>query len=97
MADTMEAIFANTLTTKGADGAVTRWRFNRDGTYAMTAPDGSSGTGTFKVDAGGFHFKPDGGEGATVAAPPAGKSVGDSWETAGPDGAAVTVTIVAGR
>lgn len=94
---TMDAILANTLTTQGADGATTRWHFNADGTFRMTAPNGQAGTGTYTSDASKFCVTPQGGQQACVAPAPEGKGVGDSWQTKDAGGNAVTVSIVAGR
>ncbi len=96
-ASTMDAILANTLVTQGADGAQSQWKFNADGSYTMTAAGGTTGAGTFTNGADGFCITPNGGERLCVSSPPDGKGVGDSWTTQGADGAAINVSIQAGR
>jgi hypothetical protein len=95
--ETMDVVYANTLTTQGADGAVTRWAFNKDGSYRVTLPDGATGEGTYRQDAKQFCITPKGDKESCVAPAPAGKGVGDSWEMKDASGAQVTVKIVAGR
>jgi hypothetical protein len=71
--------------------------FNADGSFGMTAPDGAQAAGTYRVTADQFCLTLAGAEEICVAAPPADKNIGDSWETAGADGAAMTIAIVSGR
>jgi len=98
LADTLEVMKTNTVTTALTDGAITRWHFNADGTFAMTAPDGTQGGGAYRTTADQLCLTMTGAtEEVCVAAPPADKNVGDTWQTQGADGAAMTVSIVAGR
>ena len=94
---TIDAIRANTVTTKAADGALTSWRFNADGTFQMKTPDGKSSGGTYTSDDAHFCFTPQGGQQACVAPAPANKGPGDSWQTKDAQGKDITVAIVPGR
>jgi len=96
-AATIDAMTANTLTVTDQAGVTLSYQFNTDGSYTVAMPDGSAGDGVWRVNASQFCFTPTGADEACVAAPPAGKGPGDSWTTADPTGAPVTVSIVSGR
>jgi hypothetical protein len=96
-AGTIDAVVANTLTSTDASGVTTTYLFNGDGSYTVTLPDGSGGSGAWRVSGSQFCFTPAGVEEICVAAPPEGKGPGDSWPAAAPDGSPLTVSIIAGR
>lgn len=94
-AATPEAFYGNTVVTT-LDGASTKWYFSKDGTYSITAPDGSASGGAWTIIAGELCVTPKGAEKLCVAMP-AEKTVGDSWNSTNSAGQSFTTTIVAGR
>jgi hypothetical protein len=95
-ADTMQNGYGNTFVVTTANGAVLRYQFNADNTFAMTAPDGSQVSGAYEVANGQICITPAGGERGCTAYV-GDKNVGDTWTQAGADGSQITVTLQAGR
>ena len=96
-ADTLDALFKNTLLLADAQGGVTTVQFSEEGKFEQTNVRG--------VWAAGFWEKEEGrlcmtarGEARLCMPLEADKSVGDSWEIRGPTGRLVwTATIAEGR
>jgi hypothetical protein len=96
-ADTIENAYSNTIvvTPAGSDAGA-RYLFEADGTFTMTAPDGSAVNGAYAVNGDQICLTPEGGEqGCTTYV--GDKNVGDSWTQTGIDGSEITVTLEAGR
>jgi hypothetical protein len=95
-ADTLQNGYGNTFVVTTANGAVLRYHFNADNTFALHAPDGSHVSGTYEIANGQLCITPAGGErGCTTYV--GDKNVGDTWTQTGVDGSQVTVTLQAGR
>jgi hypothetical protein len=98
--DPMATRYDNTVTITNAKGEVTKIHYNKDGTLAVTQPDGTKGTGKWAMKGDKLCVTPDAGPMAgkeQCSAFQAGKKVGDSWEQTLADGSKVKVAIVAGR
>lgn len=96
-ADTMENTYANTIVVTYPSGAETRYFFNQDGTFTGVAPGGSTMAGRWTVSGDQLCLIPPGGQQPTCTTIETGKGVGDTWQQSGADGAAITVTLQAGR
>jgi opacity protein-like surface antigen len=98
--DPMASRYDNTVTITNAKNEVTKLHYNKDGTVAVTNPDGTKGTGKWAMKADKLCVTPDAGPMAgkeQCSAFTAGKKVGDSWDQTLADGSKVKVAIVAGR
>jgi hypothetical protein len=98
--DPMASRYDNTVVLKMADGKETKLHYNKDGTLGVTQPDGTKGTGKWKLNGDKLCVTPDAGPTAgkeQCSAFTAGKKVGDSWEQTLADGSKAQVSIVAGR
>jgi hypothetical protein len=95
-ADVMAAYYGNTAEVKQADGAVLRYHFNADGSFALIAPDGAKVSGTYKVANGKICLTPAGGQ-PGCAPMVDGKKVGDTWDLTNDQGQKLSVTLKAGR
>lgn len=95
-AGSLDGAFGNTVNVTLENGAVVRYHFNADHTYAMYTPDGAQVSGTWEESGDQVCTTPAGGARSCVAANP-GRTVGDTWQQAGADGASVTVSITPGR
>ncbi|MEZ6023967.1 MAG: hypothetical protein R3C16_11260 [Hyphomonadaceae bacterium] len=94
-AGTVENGYGNTFVVTSASGVSLRYHFNEDGTFAVTAPDGQTASGTYTVSGDQLCMTQNGQEGCVAVQ--ADKNVGDSWEQTGADGSPITVTLEAGR
>jgi hypothetical protein len=95
-ADTIENGYGNTFVVTNGEGVTVRYQFNADLTFAATAPDGSTVSGTYEVADGQLCLTPAGGErGCTQYV--GDKNVGDTWTQAATDGGQITVMLEAGR
>lgn len=95
-ADTMQNGYGNTFVVTTSSGAVLRYHFNADNTFAMHGPDGAHVSGTYELANGQLCITPAGGErGCTAYA--GDKNVGDTWTQAAADGSQITVKLEAGR
>lgn len=95
-AGTIEASFGNTLSATDANGAVTRYYFNADHTYAMTLPNGTRIEGTWEADAQQTCLTPTGGA-RDCNAFESQHVLGDNWNVTMPDGSTLVVAITPGR
>lgn len=94
---TMEATFGNTVTVSDASGnTLASYFMNADGTFSLTGADGTSAAGTWRETDTEVCLTVTGGE-ESCSPLSAGHGVGDTWEATGADGAAITLTITAGR
>ncbi len=92
--DTMSPMYANTATVTSADGTVTKYYFNEDGSF--TTDGDLAGAWTSSDDQ--LCLIPTGSEDqlcATVGAEK--RSVGDTYEITTSDGSIASVTLEAGR
>jgi hypothetical protein len=95
-ADTIQNGYGNTFVVTNGEGVSVRYHFNADGTFAATAPDGSTASGTYEVADGQLCLTPAGSERACTQYV-GDKNVGDTWTQAATDGGQITVTLEAGR
>lgn len=97
--DLMASRYDNTVVVKAADGKETKLHYNKDGTLAVTQPDGTKGTAKWVVKDGKLCITADAGPtaGKENCNPLAAHKVGDAWEQTLADGSKVAVSIVAGR
>lgn len=95
-ADTIENGYGNTFVVTNGEGVTVRYHFNADGSFAATAPDGSTISGAYEVADGQLCLTPAGGERGCTAYV-GDKNVGDTWTQAATDGGQITVTLEAGR
>ncbi len=96
-ADPMASAYGNTVVITYGDGTTVNLYVNEDGTYTGSSPMGES-AGTWAISGGQTCFTQSSPE-ATPAScsKTVSKNVGDTWTSTGQGGAAVTVTIQAGR
>ncbi len=95
-ADTMQNAVGNTLVVTTSSGAVVRYHFSADGSYAATLPDGSAGAGAWEVAGDQICLTPTGGaRGCTGYV--ADKYVGETWTQTSVDGSQIAVAIQAGQ
>jgi hypothetical protein len=98
--DPMASRYENTVTITNAKNEVTKLHYNKDGTVAVTNPDGTKATGKWAMKGDKLCVTPDAGPMAgkeQCSAFAAGKKPGDSWDQTLADGSKVKVAIVAGR
>jgi hypothetical protein len=95
-ADTIENGYGNTFVVSLGDGATALYRFDADGTFSATGPDGSTQAGRYEVANNQLCFL---GEGDQRQCAPlvSGKNVGDTWQQTDASGNPITVTLRAGR
>ena len=97
--DLMAGRYENTVTLTAADGKVTKLHYNKDGTMAITNPDGTKGTGKWAVTDGKLCVTLDQGPtaGKENCNPAVERKVGDTWDVKLADGSTAKAALVAGR
>lgn len=98
-ADTLHALFENTLTLTDARGRVTAYLFSSGGMFEQSTSTGAAAGDWHVRDTGQLCLQAERATALTcLPSLPADKSVGDTWEVLGPTGrAAFTARIVEGR
>ena len=99
-ADAMASAYGNTVNITYPDGTAVKLFVNEDGTYTIDSPAGaSSGAWAIKGSQTCFtQVDPAPAAGMSPScSPTVTKNVGDSWTGTGQGGAAVTISISAGR
>ena len=96
--DPMASRYDNTTTVTDANGT-TKVYYNKDGTLTSTQPDGSKGTGKWKVADGKLCVTLDAGPnaGMETCSPLVERKVGDTWDVTLANGTKAKVALVAGR
>ena len=98
----MDGAFGNTVVLDYGNNMVAKMHANADGSYSVLQPDGKTSKGTWTATGGQTCFSqtdpaPPAGAAPSCSASVDGKVAGDSWTGAGAGGAAVKISIVAGR
>ncbi|HVY85850.1 MAG TPA: hypothetical protein VG943_11995 [Caulobacterales bacterium] len=93
-AETMDAMFGNTVTVTQPNGAVDRYYFEPDGAFVERSHDGATYAGRWARRAGDVCLTVDQRE--DCEAIPVDKSVGDAW-TLETGGGSIAIAIVRGR
>lgn len=96
LTDTIEAAVGNTVNVSDGEGnLLASYRLASDGTFTVTAADGTTTPGTWEETGGQICLTPTGGE-ASCSDIDEGHGVGDTWTATGADGSTISLTIVAG-
>jgi hypothetical protein len=96
-ADPMSTAYGNTVVITYGDGTTVKLYIDEGGTYTGDGPTGST-SGAWSISGGETCFTQQSPEaGPPSCGPTVSKTVGDTWQGSGQGGAAVTVTIQAGR
>lgn len=96
-ADTIQNGYGNTFVVTTAQGAAVRYHFDADNTFHVTAPDGSTSSGTYTLANGQLCLTSAAGGAAQCSAYVGDKNVGDTWTQTAGDGSTITVSLQAGR
>jgi hypothetical protein len=95
-ADTIANSVGNTLTVTTSDGAVLRYHFESNGTYALIMPDQTRVTGAWVINGNQVCLTPQG-QTQQCYAYDGSKKVGDTWTMTTPEGGTLTLGITQGR
>jgi hypothetical protein len=93
----MDITFANTLVTQRGTEPATRWLFEPDGAYAAVDASGEIARGRWTQRDDLTCLTPDGDEETCLALVPEGAAPGQSWTTALPSSAGLSVSLLPGR
>lgn len=97
-ADPFANYYDNTVTVTNANGSRVVL-INKDGTYTQKLADGTTASGTWKIDGdqGCFMAANPAPDAKPYCVPATEHAVGDSWDLTAPDGTAEKATLTAGR
>ncbi|MDO8288897.1 MAG: hypothetical protein Q7T44_06735 [Parvibaculum sp.] len=88
--------YDNTVTVTNATGA-RAVLINKDGSYTQKLADGTTATGTWKIDGANGCFMSGEPDAKPYCVPAETHAVGDTWDLTAPDGTAEKATLTAGR
>ena len=98
-ADPFANFYGNTTVVAHPKNGERKVHINEDGTYSQTLADGSTVTGTWKLDGDTACFMQDAAaaDAQPYCVPAEARNVGDSWDLTAPDGTVEKATLVAGQ